>query len=158
MRASPALGRRVVLLAGLAVVLDGAAPLHSWKDGTFEVRNAWARPGPAGGNDAGYFTLTNTGKETDSLISASSATARRISIHRSAMIGATMTMRPSGPIAVPSGASLAFIPGGLHLMLEGLNHSLALGDHFEVLLRFAKAAPKTVAFSVRERPPGAQGS
>ena len=60
-----------------------------------------------------------------------------------------MKMRPiAGGIALDSGKSVAFEPGGRHIMLMGLKAPLKAGDKFPITFVFAHAAPMTVSVTV----------
>ena len=49
------------------------------------VKDAWARPGVAGGNSAIYFVVDNTGGQADQLVGASGEVAESLELHRSQM-------------------------------------------------------------------------
>jgi copper(I)-binding protein len=51
-------------------------------------------------------------------------------------------------VAVPAHGTFRFTPGHDHLMLEGLNRKLAVGDHVPVTLVFARAGKVTVSVPV----------
>ena len=48
-------------------------------------------------------------------------------------------MRPAGPQTIPAGGTLTMKPGGLHLMLVGLNGPLHAGQRLPLTLRFERA-------------------
>lgn len=60
-----------------------------------------------------------------------------------------MTMREVASVAVPAGGTVAFAPGGYHVMLMGLVAPLQSGQTFEVTLTFAKAGTVTATATVR---------
>ncbi|MGI9168965.1 MAG: copper chaperone PCu(A)C, partial [Caulobacteraceae bacterium] len=97
--------------------------------------------------------ITNTSPTADRLVVASSAASGRVSIHESRLVGQVMTMRALDAVAIPAGAAVAFKPGGLHLMLEGLKAPLKAGGRIAVTLIFAKAGCRPVTMSVRDGPP-----
>jgi copper(I)-binding protein len=60
-----------------------------------------------------------------------------------------MTMRQiPGGIPVPPGQTVAFAPGGYHLMLMGLKAPLKEGDRVKATLTFEKAGPIEVTINV----------
>lgn len=137
------------------------------------VQDAWARPGPKGGNSAIYFTLTNEGKENLVLVGAASDVAEEVSIHETVMLpaggssqktgaqggsaphhggmamGGMMTMRPIPSLTIKAGETVSFKPGGLHVMLMNLRRPLAVGDRFSIQLRFEGQEPLQVPVQVR---------
>ena len=61
-----------------------------------------------------------------------------------------MKMSPVPNIPVPAGGSATLQPGGLHVMLMGLNRELAVDDKFNVTLNFEKSGPQTIEVEVRD--------
>ncbi|RME79647.1 MAG: copper chaperone PCu(A)C, partial [Chloroflexi bacterium] len=59
-------------------------------------------------------------------------------------------MKPVEKIVIPAGESAVLQPGGLHVMLIGLQRELKKGDSFTLTLRFEKSPPQTVNVTVRE--------
>jgi len=145
--------RRATLAATLAIALAGAPRVQAAAASLLTVASAWTRPAAAGQTGAGYLSITNRGRTADRLIAASSAAAARVSLHESAMVGSVATMRPVDAVTIPVGATVAFRPGGLHLMLEGLKRPLKVGGRVAVTLVFAKAGRRVAVFSVRDGPP-----
>jgi periplasmic copper chaperone A len=68
-------------------------------------------------------------------------------------------MRPLAGVTIPAGHPVAFVPGGMHIMLDGLKGPLREGQTFPLTLTFAKAGPQTVTVTVGKigamRPPPA---
>ena len=138
-----------VSLAVVTTGLAGAAPGH------LTIQEAWTRPAAAGVNGAGYLIIVNSGRITDRLMSAFSAAAARVTLHESRLAGQVMTMRILDGVAIPAGATIAFKPGGLHLMFEGLKAPLKAGDRVAVTLIFARAGRRAVRLVVANGPPDA---
>jgi copper(I)-binding protein len=61
-----------------------------------------------------------------------------------------MQMHPVPNIPIPAGGSVTLKPGGLHVMLIGMQKKLAPGDKFSLTLTFEKAEPMTVEAEVKE--------
>jgi copper(I)-binding protein len=59
----------------------------------------------------------------------------------------TMRQQPRG-VTVEPGKTVAFVPGGYHLMLMGLKGPLKDGDRVKAVLTFEKAGPVEVTFNV----------
>ncbi len=110
-----------------------------------------AAPGVPG---VGFMALTNNGKKADRLLSASSPVAGRIEIHRSSVEEGVMKMRAVGDgVALPVGKTVAFAPGGLHLMLFVLSAPLREGGRVPVTLTFERAGSVTTELQVQAREP-----
>ncbi len=142
------------------------------KGPVISVEGAWARPSAEGSMmSAAYFTVRNTGDEDDALVGASADVAGRAELHESrpatteskaegSMGGQTMggsggndmamEMVPVDRITVPAGGSVELKPGGLHVMLMDLKRPLAVGDRFQLTLRFEKSGEQTVEVEVRQ--------
>ena len=102
-------------------------------------------------NGAVFMTLENRGDSDDVLLSAECDVAGTVELHESKMDeNGVMKMSPVPNIPVPAGDSATLKPGGLHVMLLGLNEALAEGDTFSVTLNFEKSGSKTVEVEVRD--------
>jgi copper(I)-binding protein len=120
-------------------------------EGSLSVNEPWARPGNAGNVGAAYFTINNPTSQPDVLLSADADVAAQVEIHLSRINeDGTMEMRPQENVPVPSGGSLAFEPGGFHVMLIDLQQDLRPGDTFELTLTFQSATERTVTVEVVE--------
>ena len=146
------ISRRAAVAAGFALAIAGAP----WAEaaGPLIVTDAWTRSTPAGQTGAGYLVITNRGRTADRLIAASSLAAAHVSIHESRLADSVATMRTLEAVSIPAGGAVAFRPGGLHLMLEGLKRPLKAGGRVAVTLVFARAGPMEAGFQVRGGPPG----
>jgi copper(I)-binding protein len=65
-------------------------------------------------------------------------------------MGGTMTMQQVARVEVPAGDTVAFEPGGYHVMLLDLAEPLVAGDTFEMELTFEKAGTVTIEVEVRD--------
>ena len=65
-------------------------------------------------------------------------------------LGEVMTMVQQENVPVPGGGKVTFEPGGLHVMLVGLNSDLVVGDTIEFTLTFEKAGEITIQVPVME--------
>jgi hypothetical protein len=114
------------------------------------LREAWARPGIAGGNSAVYFVLENPGSQEESLQSAGSAVAEATELHKSEMAAdGTMSMHHQMSVPIPAGQEVAFEPGGLHVMLINLQRDLNEGETISLVLKFKNAGEMQLEVPVR---------
>jgi copper(I)-binding protein len=94
---------------------------------------------------AAYFTIANSGAETDRLIAASTDMANVVEVHEIVNADGVMQMRPvEGGIEIPAGGTVDLAPGGYHIMLIGLTESLVDGQSYELTLTFEVAGDVTV--------------
>lgn len=133
-------------LAAFAVALVAAAPAapafaHSVTVGALSLTDLWTRATPPGAPSAvGYLTITNTGKEPDRLLSATSGAAAKGELHIMAVKDGIMTMGPvADGIVIPAGGSVTLAPSGLHIMFITLKDGLKEGGRMPVTLTFEKA-------------------
>ena len=117
--------------------------------GDLLIERPWARPLPAvSKNGAVYMILSNGGTSTDSLVSASTPVAERAEIHTHIHENGMMMMRQVQKIELPGGGRAVLEPGGLHLMLIGINSPMTEGKEFPVTLRFEHAGQVEVTVRV----------
>jgi copper(I)-binding protein len=103
-----------------------------------EVRGAYSHPTPPGAAvGAAFMEIRST--VADRLVEVRSPVARRAEVHSTSMDGGVMRMRRAGPIAVGPAAPVLLEPGGLHLMLYGLDKPLVAGQRVPLELRFEKS-------------------
>jgi iron complex transport system substrate-binding protein len=140
--------RRAAVAALLALALDGVAAAA---ERPIAVEAAWARPTVAGATvGAGYLVIRNHGPDADRLQGASSPRAVRVEMHESRVEGGMAQMRPVASLPIAAGASVRFEPGGLHLMLVGLQGPLVAGERVPLRLRFERAGVVDTALEVRD--------
>ncbi|WP_066797785.1 copper chaperone PCu(A)C [Sphingomonas soli] len=99
---------------------------------------AWVRlPAAEGRPGAAYFTV-HGGDQSDTLLSVTTPAALRTELHES-MKGehGMMAMKPITDVAIPARGSLAFAPGGKHVMLFDLGPRVAAGQRIPLKLSFA---------------------
>ncbi len=115
------------------------------------VREAKAHVMP-GGMGAVYFAIDNPGTESDRLMAAATASARAAEIHETVDENGVMRMVPHpGGVEIPAGGSVAFEPGGLHVML--IEAALPDGaDTLRLTLEFERAG--TIEVEAKVMPMG----
>ncbi len=149
--------RKIWLLAILLSLWGAAAAAETFKAGSIEVDNPWARATPKGAPVGGaYMTITNKGAEPDRLISVSSPVANQAEVHQMTMDNGVMSMRPvPGGLEIKPGQTVVLNPDSFHLMLMGLKQPLTQGERMKATLDFARAGKLDVEFVVESI--GAQG-
>jgi copper(I)-binding protein len=142
----------VRVLAALALVaLVAAVGACSSSAATPTIAQAWARPAPAGGNTAAYFTITAASSQADALLSASSPAADMVQVHEVSTDASGMTgMHPIDRLDVPAGTSVTLNPGGFHVMMMGVKSELAVGETIELDLMFEHAGKVVVQAEIKQ--------
>lgn len=78
-------------------------------------------------NRAAYLRIENKGSEPDRLVEASSERIDAVETHNHVMSNGVASMRPVDGIDVAPGETVILEPGGLHLMLMGMQEKLIEG-------------------------------
>ncbi len=141
----------LVTAAELALLpAAGAAPAAD-----VQVENAWI-PQPPPGTDvaAAYLTLRNVGHAEAVLVGVSSPVAANAMVHESMVMQGQSMMMPVERLTIRPGETVTLKPNGLHVMLNGLRKPLQVGQHVELVLRFASG--DEVRISAQVRPLGSQ--
>lgn len=101
----------------------------------------------------GFLKIENTGTTDDVLIEAAitDAVASRVELHTMEMKDGVMSMfEVEGGIELPAGETVTLMPGGLHIMLMGLQQPLVAGESYEVTLTFAQSGQITLDMPVKD--------
>lgn len=142
--------RFLALSTALAVcALATAAAAADYTLGEIKIEHPWARASAgAAANGAAYMTIATSGTTSDQLVKAASPVAGKVELHTHILDGDVMRMRPVSGITVNVGEPAVLRPGGLHVMLIGLNEPLKPGSQFPLTLTFEKAGTVTVQVDV----------
>jgi len=132
-----------------ASVLAVAAHAHEYSVGDLVIGHPWSRPTVSGiPTGVGYLSITNNGKQRDTLISASSPAAARVEFHRTTFEAGMAHMSHARAVVIEPNATITAEPGGLHLMLVDLKSPLVVGTTIPLVLRFENAGEITVQLQV----------
>ena len=119
------------------------------------VQDSWARSTASGQTStAAYFTISNPGGE-DRLVGVSSPFGQA-SLHSTTMDGGVMRMRPVESLEIPARSTVVLKPGGLHVMITGLERPLDAGTAIPLDLSFERAGDRRIEVAVR--PAAANGA
>src|SRR5262245_3396339 len=149
-RMRPMPGFRTILPL-LAVLLTTAAALaQEYTAGGLKVGRVWTREVPGGAKvAAGFMTITNTGKESDTLIGGSVPIAGALEVHEMKMEGGLMKMRRLEPgLVIKPVEPVEMKPASLHLMLLDLKQGPKRGTPVKGTLVFEKAGRIDVEYKV----------
>jgi len=109
---------------------------------------AWARPTVGQAPAAVYVTIDNKGGSADRLTGAFTDHAAMAMVHQNEVVNGVARMRMAGEINIPAGDRIEMVPGGTHIMLQGLRAPLKTDDQFDLVLRFKESGDKTVKVAV----------
>ncbi len=140
------MSRWVATAVGCTAALSGSlAACGGGPAGEVLVRDAVAGEARAGAEVAVYFEVESGGG--DAIVSATSASADRSSLHELQPVEGGGIMMPSDRITLVDGVTV-LAPNGSHVMLSGLEQALVAGDRVPVTLEFEHHAPITVEVAV----------
>lgn len=98
---------------------------------------------------AAFVTFTNASAEAYTLNHISSPRAGSVEVHRTLYNEGVMSMRKVNHLVVPPKTTLAFKPGGYHLMLSGITGEFNPGDQIPLEFHFAEGVVLEVSAEVR---------
>jgi copper(I)-binding protein len=123
-------------------------------DPGIEVSGAWVRSvsveGTSPANTAAYMRILNRSGAPDRLLEVRSDVAGRTELHRTTIDeDGLATMGPAGDVEIPAGEAILLEPGGLHVMLMGLQETLGEGEMIRLTLAFEIAGDLIVETEAR---------
>lgn len=127
-----------------------AFALAAWAASGITVQGGWSPPAPSS-TAVAYFTAHST--SDDAILSASSDCCEAVELHEHTMDNGVMRMRRVERVALPAGKDVQFAPHGLHVMLIGMKHPVALGGTIPLTLHFAKAPAQRIGITVAKESP-----
>jgi len=136
---------RTVLLAGI-LAAGMAAP--AWAGGV-TVQDGWMRMTMPSHPAAGYFVLHNDTDAALKLTGAESPGCGDLMLHRSVSEGGQEKMEMVMEVPVPAHGSVAFAPGGYHLMCMEPTTAMKQGGSVPVTLRFGDGSQVQATFAVK---------
>lgn len=117
------------------------------------VEGGWMSMAAVAGDPAAvYFTITNNGDEAKMIGGADVAGAASAALHEMGTWNLQPSMDEVLQLDVPVGETIAFEPGGLHVMAMSPGEELAVGGETEVTLTFVRG--DKCSFPVEIRAPG----
>lgn len=133
---------------------ETAEPPLAQPAGSITIDNDWVRESTPLGVSAVYMVVILVADESDRLVGARSSAAASVEIHETRIENGIAKMRRLDGLDIEPDTPVVFEPGGLHLMVIGLNHQLKTGDSMPLVLQFAQAGKITLEVPVGE-PAGA---
>lgn len=109
------------------------------------VDNVYVRTVPPGQPNTGVFmSLNNRTDAVQSIVNAQSTAAKVVELHTHIHEDGMMKMRRIEKIDIPANGQTVLKPGGLHIMLIGLNQEIIEGEPVEIILEFNNGYTKKV--------------
>ena len=126
--------------AGEVIVRDGLI-----------IEKAWARAMPPGAQTAAAYLIINNRSDFRAQLEAvATPIARSASLHRTELEDGISRMRPlESGAALPPNSELVMQPGGVHVMLTGLQEPLQSGTRLPLVLTFADGSTASIQAEVR---------
>jgi len=104
---------------------------------TLRINDPYVREVPPGSPaTAAFMTLHNSGETPIKLISAGNSITEHTELHNHIDVDGVMQMRQVETIEIPAGDETTLAPGGLHLMLIGLQSPVSQGEDVALSLTF----------------------
>ncbi len=139
-------------LLGCGLLLGALAP--AWAETAAEavtVEAPYVRAVPPGQrNSAAFMRLNNGGDQAHALVSARSPVAEAVELHTHSMRDGMMSMRPVERVDLPARDLVSLQPGGLHVMLIGLQERLELGQEVPLTLVFEDGSERQLGAPVQK--------
>ena len=154
-QANPSL---VMLMLGVLAMLAAVVTISSVSAGDVAVKGAWIREAPPVARvHAAYFEISNASGTPVQVTGVSSPAYRRAELHHSKEIDGVATMEKLAQIEVAPGKAVAFVPGGLHVMLFDPVTAKTLGDEVPLVLEMGDGGRLEVMAQVRKDASGHAG-
>ena len=129
------------------VWLLAAAPAVA---GELTVTDAWSRTTPPGiPVGVAYLTIRNGSAKSDRLLRLRTPVASSVEVHRTETVAGVARMREVSVLHLAPGETVRAEPGGMHLMLMGLEKPLVAEQKFELEMLFEAAGPRKIIVLVR---------
>jgi copper(I)-binding protein len=141
---------RAPMLLALLLLSAILAPASARADSNLVVAGAWIRQPPPGTDVASvYLSLENVGTKAVKLTGVECPRASMAMMHETLESHGQSHMRALASVSLAPGASMAFSPGGKHIMLHGLAHPLQVGERVPLVLLFSGGLKLHVTALVR---------
>ncbi|MCB1750447.1 MAG: copper chaperone PCu(A)C [Gammaproteobacteria bacterium] len=142
--------RLIFSLFTAAAVLSGGLVFAATAADEVTVTDAYARAVPPGQpNSASFMLLSNASTTAHAVVAAESSVSKVSELHTHTMSEGMMKMRQVERIEIPASGMTRLEPGGLHVMLIGLNHDLQPGDEVAITLTFEDGSKRGITAPVR---------
>lgn len=139
----------------LALILSAGGAVHAADKPTVEAKNGWVRVLPGNLPAGGYLTFENRSDRALSIVGANSPQYGNAMIHRSSTDGGMGRMEMVDSVPLPAKGTLAFAPGGYHVMLMQPKQAVKPGD--KIVVTFTLSDGEKIPATLLARPANATG-
>lgn len=136
-----------------ASFLAGLLALPAQAGSGIEIADPWARPSIPNRPGVVYLAIHNRGDAPDRLVGARAEGVGAAELHEARQKDGVMMMAPVEAIEIPASGMAQLEPGGLHIMLFGLEAPLQAGDTLPLTLEFERAGDMPVSVPVTQGAP-----
>ncbi|MBB3259770.1 hypothetical protein F4827_004784 [Paraburkholderia bannensis] len=128
---------RFLRTIALSMPLAAAAlPAFAAPSGAMMVSDCWIRSMPGDTPSGGYFKLMNMSDKGIDLVGVSTDAFGVSMLHQTQSSGSTSKMVMVDKASIPANGTLAFAPGGYHVMFEHAKKPLVVGSSIPVTFKF----------------------
>lgn len=113
-----------------------------------QVKDAWARASVLQQKSTGVFLQIVASQEAD-LVAVETKAAQSAEMHEMRMVNDTMHMQEIERVHLSAGQVVTFAPGGMHIMLMGLQRPLKVGEDIVLKLSFEMKNKKRKQIEVK---------
>ncbi|WP_027803821.1 copper chaperone PCu(A)C [Paraburkholderia dilworthii] len=124
------------LAIALQLAVTSLTALAAWSSAMM-VSDCWIRSMPGDVPSGGYFKLMNMGDKPVALEGVSTEAFGMSMLHQTQTTGSTSKMVMVDKVTVPANETLAFAPGGYHVMFEKEKKPLTVGSAVPVTFTFS---------------------
>lgn len=142
----------IIVFLGLACApRDNGAGSQAKNALSFEGAYVYA-PAPTQTRLAGYWAIRSSSSTMQRIVKITSPVVEKIELHRHIHDDGVMKMRELATLDVSPSETIAFEPGGYHLMFFGIENITKVRESvFPVTVHLESGEQISVEFSVRER-------
>lgn len=139
-----------LLLIPLTLLLAPGLQAAERASDVIQIEKAFARAViPGMGMSGAFMTFHNKGSREYKLISAKSSAARFVELHGHEMKDGMMRMRQMSHFHLPPKQDKVLKPGGLHIMLIGLQEPMTEGGEISIDLTFDDGSQTQIKVPVK---------
>lgn len=145
-----ALAIAIAFSATLTTTVTGCTSIQ-YENSSVRIDDAWIRTtdasGAMGGMTGVFGKFTNNSDKAVTLVGGSTDIAAMVETHE--VVGGMMQKKDGG-IVIEAGKSVVLEPGGLHIMLMGLNKEVKAGDQIDFEFKFDDGSSQKLTLTAKE--------
>ena len=116
-----------------------------------QVENAWVQLAPPTATvNAAYMQIINSHVQPQTIVGLSADCCTMVMLHQTRQDGDKVSMEHLDRLIIPAQASVHLAPGGMHIMLMGVQQELSLGRKVRMTLRFGDGSTQDIELDVKK--------